>query len=508
MKIEMKNQKMKSFLNLSVLLLVTGYWLLVTDVYASFMDAGCGARCEGMGGAFTAVSDDANAVNANPGGLARISGPEITALYGRMHMGLTDDSQIGRGYFGLVYPLKKYLPGVMGLSWEETRLTDAYAETSIALAYSRKVRKNIFAGLSLKHLRKSYSSDIYTSADPLFSSGYGKSSIALDVGGVYRFSPKYSVGLVVKNVNQPDIGIASKDPVPAHIKAGFAYFAASNIFSADLGIRDGSFTASAGAERWLYKKLALRLGLLGGSDSRRQFNMGFGTRYSSFLMDYSFTLPIGGIADTSGSHRISFSVRFGAETPEAGDVDDFESLKKQLSETVKAMNTAQERALAQERQIMELEKRVRSQAEIMKSFADKQKQDYAHVIMPEVSTDTSKAESAAPEGGRAAESVLELKKELEKSRAEIEFFKNRMGSLEEKMTKKPGKPMDKVEEPSALQKLPDGRKIYVVQDGDTLQSIAEKAYGNSSKWIDIYKANSKNVGRGGEVKPGQILTIP
>ena len=48
----------------------------------------------------------------------------------------------------------------------------------------------------------------------------------------------------------------------------------------------------------------------------------------------------------------------------------------------------------------------------------------------------------------------------------------------------------------------------MVQEGDTLESIAAKVYGDGSKWPSIYKANAGSVGRGGTVKPGQTLAIP
>ena len=50
-------------------------------------------------------------------------------------------------------------------------------------------------------------------------------------------------------------------------------------------------------------------------------------------------------------------------------------------------------------------------------------------------------------------------------------------------------------------------RIYVVGDGDTLQSIAGKVYGNQKRWKEIYQANSDKVERGW-VDPGQVLVIP
>ncbi len=50
-------------------------------------------------------------------------------------------------------------------------------------------------------------------------------------------------------------------------------------------------------------------------------------------------------------------------------------------------------------------------------------------------------------------------------------------------------------------------KTYEVAEGDTLSSIAEKIYGDSSRWKDIFKANKEALKNKGVVK-GLILTIP
>jgi LysM repeat protein len=50
---------------------------------------------------------------------------------------------------------------------------------------------------------------------------------------------------------------------------------------------------------------------------------------------------------------------------------------------------------------------------------------------------------------------------------------------------------------------------YTVQGGDTLSSIAQQAYGNSSQWQIIYDANKQVIGSNPNViYPGQVLYIP
>ena len=50
---------------------------------------------------------------------------------------------------------------------------------------------------------------------------------------------------------------------------------------------------------------------------------------------------------------------------------------------------------------------------------------------------------------------------------------------------------------------------YTVQSGDTLSSIAQRAYGNSNQWQVIYDANKQVIGSNPNlIYPGQVLYIP
>ena len=51
-------------------------------------------------------------------------------------------------------------------------------------------------------------------------------------------------------------------------------------------------------------------------------------------------------------------------------------------------------------------------------------------------------------------------------------------------------------------------KMYTVQKGDTLSEIAEKFYGESSKYPQIFEANRPMLKDPDEIYPGQVLRIP
>ena len=50
---------------------------------------------------------------------------------------------------------------------------------------------------------------------------------------------------------------------------------------------------------------------------------------------------------------------------------------------------------------------------------------------------------------------------------------------------------------------------YTVQPGDTLYSIAQRAYGDGNKWQIIYDANKQVIGSNPNLlRPGEVLYIP
>ncbi|MEI7901246.1 MAG: LysM peptidoglycan-binding domain-containing protein [bacterium] len=52
------------------------------------------------------------------------------------------------------------------------------------------------------------------------------------------------------------------------------------------------------------------------------------------------------------------------------------------------------------------------------------------------------------------------------------------------------------------------QRTYVVQPGDTLFRVAEKFYGDSTKWKRIRDANRSRIDPDGRIRAGQIITVP
>lgn len=435
-----------------------------------------------MGGAFTAIPGGAEAACTNPAALVETTSPELTAVYGRLYSGLSDDSKIGQGYFGFALPVKKYLPGAAAFSWSDLRLSEAYAESAYSVSYATHVYRGINAGLSLKYLRRGYVSDAYTAVDPVFADGYSKGALGADLGFFWRPEPRYAVGMTIKNLNKPDLGLASSDPLPVEVRAGVSYAVKSSLLDFDAAFADSAYTLSAGAEYMFQRRYALRMGLSAGNDSRRSVNLGLGGRFGLAEFNYAFSLPIGGIAGTIGSHLLAFSFRFGAEPVSAADQASAAAAAAAAAE----LKRAEEKISLQGEKIRALQDRLDA---VVRQNSEQARPAAQPAAVP--------VQIPAPPVSEVSRVEMDsLKQELEKARAEMEALKRA-----------------KAAQPALKPAAPSGpaapaRRTYVVKDGDTLQSIASSVYGDPDRWPEIYRANAGSLGRGGEVKPGQVLVLP
>ncbi|MFC1624100.1 LysM peptidoglycan-binding domain-containing protein [Candidatus Omnitrophota bacterium] len=73
------------------------------------------------------------------------------------------------------------------------------------------------------------------------------------------------------------------------------------------------------------------------------------------------------------------------------------------------------------------------------------------------------------------------------------------------------KPQVVYQKPAALEekdKKEERDKIYIVEEGDTIQKISKKMYGTTKKWEKIYEANRNILKSPDLIRPGQKLVIP
>ncbi|MEW6558095.1 MAG: LysM peptidoglycan-binding domain-containing protein [Elusimicrobiota bacterium] len=305
-------------------LLPTPYTLHPTPcLYADFELVGRGvgtARAFALNNAFTAIADDTNAIFYNPAGLVQNPTGRFSCGYRKLFWNLTDDSNLTDGTLGITHPLDKN--SALGIGWYSFSLQNSYSENVWAVSYGTNLTQwlalfsenNPFSvGLTAKLLSKKYGNDIYTATDSLFlENNYSKLGFSCDLGLLYILEDNYSFGLVVIDMNQPDMNLNDKKMnIPAKYKLGFAYRTILLNFTTEIVSKKGEITSNTGIEKYLFDKhLTARVGIGVGSREYRAVSVGAGYQTSIVQIDYAFVYPLAGITDTLGTHSISISLPF------------------------------------------------------------------------------------------------------------------------------------------------------------------------------------------------------
>src|SRR3989338_7096826 len=236
-----------------------------TDI--AILNAGVGARALGMGSAFTAIADNADAPYWNPAGLGQVTSNEITTMQTRLS---TDADHY---YISYVRPA---LGGTLGISWIQVGL-GSINQTSAEVDINNEVQNlSIF----------SYFSNAY-----LLS--YGK-----------NLNEHISIGLKLDDaLNQQQWGTGTIEKVPPKLRLGLAYHSPNpGTFAVDVSQTmksNYSPDISAGYE-WTDKFLSFRVGYAGSG-----LTAGAGFAINQARVDYAFVNNRE--LSSSNVHRISLS---------------------------------------------------------------------------------------------------------------------------------------------------------------------------------------------------------
>ena len=294
--------------------------MVATPVQAYLKDPGIGARPLGMGGAYVAAADDGNAIIWNAAGLAQLKRHEITSMYSSLYAGLEgtlyneETDRLGHHFVGYVYPTRR---GSFGFSWS-TFQSHFYNESTFCVSYGRKLRKRLYAGLSLKRPGWSVEGNRYTRLDKdIPDDGTSRKGVTFDLSALYYTSDGFSLGFSAENLLPTDVGLTTEENIPINLRGGVAYRVDNpgnlsvNLLSAlDITYRmEDKANIHIGMEGWLFG------GTLG---ARAGWNLasvtsGLSCRVTrawlEMQIDYAFVYPLS-IQDTYGSHRMSMSLRF------------------------------------------------------------------------------------------------------------------------------------------------------------------------------------------------------
>ena len=297
-----------------LLVLLAAALLPVAPAQAAFQVPLSSVRAASMGSASMAAADEAAALFINPAGLALMNGSEAAFMYNRMYAGLPGVGNIGTGYMAFGMPTQL---GTFGLGVGSFQASDLKQERTIAVSYARKVGK-IRLGLTGKHLSQNYliGSDLRAGRDPVFSNGTSRSAVSVDAGIIASIRGPFRVGVAVRNLNEPNVGLVTKDTVKREIQGGaFLDFASLNLkTSADMFIRsDGiggrQYLPALGMEKGIGSTgMSMRSGI-----STTEFTAGVGIKVGQMSFDYGLVMNFNLLSDNMGSHRVGMSYHFGCD---------------------------------------------------------------------------------------------------------------------------------------------------------------------------------------------------
>lgn len=301
---------------------------LASVVYTAFMDYGWGVRPEGMAGAFTSISDDANAIFYNPSGLAQVFTKEANLMYTKPLLGL-DGIDIFFMHGVGVYPASQY--GNFGLGITQYSVNGSYSENTIIIGYGYDIARLfgtghiLFAGINLKYLTWSvqWDEEIKKLYDSVVKAGNSKSGFGVDFGILAELVRKLRVGFLGRNLNSPDIGLYYEEKLPSEYRFGFGYnfgdlgrledFAAA----VDVSYRqqayaeDSNLQYSVGVETWLnFHTFGFRVGF-NKTDITTGVSYYPRLKEGTIRLKIDYALLISTVyTESMGSHKISFGVEF------------------------------------------------------------------------------------------------------------------------------------------------------------------------------------------------------
>lgn len=292
----------------AVLLLAAGAHAAET---AAFLDAGAGARADGLAGACVALADDFGAVYWNPAGLARLETRELGASHAELAQNMRLDflayahpTRLGAFAGALTYLSQDAIEGRDAAGHPTASFTASDAAGAVAFARGTDW---VDAGVAVKLIQSHIASAQATSA-------------ALDLG-LRRAVDGAGPGRVILGAAARNLGPGMKfesetNDLPTRLSAGVAYrLPQGHALEVDVidAPRVGGFDAAVGVEWRARPGAALRLGwttrgVAGGSGLQAAQGLGMGVGLSGARWGFDYGLRAAG--ELGLDHRFDLRARF------------------------------------------------------------------------------------------------------------------------------------------------------------------------------------------------------
>ena len=273
-----------------------------------------GALAAALAGCYTSISNSADAVLWNAAGLSKIERQELSFMYGKPYVAFSD-VDLSYQYLSYARYIAKFRSG-MGIAWAKFNNSDVYKQEIIAVGISYLISplKYFAVGVAIKYMGHKFNFSYLPTDDSTGGYKDNKYGISIDVGILYNLRPNIRLGVTIRNVNSPDIGISSRDVIPMEIRIGMNVVLYSKSRFTELTpivefvVENNRVTFSIGMEASLLKKsLFLRAGF---NDYEIALGFGWNKNIKNFILkiDYAYSIPTQ-LEFSGGSHRISIGIK-------------------------------------------------------------------------------------------------------------------------------------------------------------------------------------------------------
>ncbi|MBW6514750.1 MAG: hypothetical protein K0B87_08345 [Candidatus Syntrophosphaera sp.] len=263
---------MKKYFVLGLILIQAALLLAVFDDYIP------SARARGLGGAYTSVADDVNALYFNPAGLINV---KYEAQVGFSNLYNQPFSQVKTAAVGVQLP-KKLGTLAFGARMfdvdfaDESLLSEQIWSAGHAFDLQSDIHSQISFGYALNYYRLQMADEETDQA------------LGIDLGATAFLHGRTKLGFSVSNLNQTTMGDTNQHPLPSKLALGISYIPYERVVTSIEVKKDFAKETEfmGGVEYHIFEPLSLRFGV---HSNPATWNAGIGLNVQGIVVDLAYT---------------------------------------------------------------------------------------------------------------------------------------------------------------------------------------------------------------------------